>query len=133
MINLNESHMAVFCLTVLRTSKLAQDVPKFVFEPMKKYLHDTFYPSMTQEDLNEINDFITRNKDVIQTSMMQGFMTSTEGGKNALEYIKGLLGLDDEKIEELKQLQFKAMKGDLKLDKKTIRELDEAIRKGMKE
>jgi len=133
MIDLTESHMAMFCETVFRTSKLAKDLPNSILIPMKKYLHNTFYPTLSDNDLNEINNFITTNRDIIQTSMMQGFMTSTEGGKNALEYIKGLLGLDDEKIEELKQLQFKAMKGDLKLDKKTIRELDEAIRKGMKE
>jgi len=129
----DEEDMAIFCCTVLRTSKLAQDLPEFMFKGMKKYLHDTFYPSLTQDDLDGINDFITKNKDIIQTSMMQGFMTSTEGGKHALDSVKGLLGLDEKKIEELKQLQFKAMKGNLKIDKNTIKELERAIRKGLDE
>lgn len=128
-----ESHMAVFCLTVLRTSKLAQDLPDFMFKGMKKYLHDTFYPTITEQQLDGINNFITTNKDIIQESMMQGFMTNTEGGKNALESVKGLLGLDDKKLEELKKLQFKAMKGDLKIDKKAIEEMEKAIRKGLEE
>lgn len=133
MIIFDEEDMAIFCCTVLRTSKLAQDLPEFMFKGMKKYLHDTFYPSLTQDDLDGINDFITKNKDIIQTSMMQGFMTSTEGGKHALDSVKGLLGLDEKKIEELKQLQFKAMKGNLKIDKNTIKELERAIRKGLDE
>jgi len=133
MIDLQESHMAVFCLTVLRTSKLAQDLPDFMFKGMKKYLHDTFYPSMNQDDLNKINDYITQNKDIIQTSMMQGFMTNTEGGKHALESVKGLLGLKDEQIEDLKKLQYKAMKGDIKFNKKTIEEMDKIVRKGLEE
>lgn len=133
MIIFDEEDMAIFCCTVLRTSKLAQDLPEFMFKGMKKYLHDTFYPSLSDNDMIEINDFITKNKDIIQTSMMQGFMTSTEGGKHALDSVKGLLGLDEKKIEELKQLQFKAMKGNLKIDKNTIKELERAIRKGLDE
>jgi len=131
MIKFNEELMAMFCCTVLRTSVLAQDLPDFMFKGMKKYLHDTFYPSLSQQDIDDINIFITTNKDVIQTSMMQGFMTNTEGGKNALESVKGLLGLGDKQIEDLKKLQFKAMKSNKKIDKKTIEEMEKTIREGM--
>src|SRR3990172_10901330 len=113
MINFDEEHMAVFCLTVLRTSKMAQDIPEFMFKGMKKYLHNTFYPTMSEQDLDGINNFISTNKNIIQESMMQGFMTNTEGGKHALESVKGLLGLGDKQIEDLKKLQFKTMKADL--------------------
>lgn len=131
MMNFQESHIAMFCCTVLRTSKIAQDLPDFMFKSLKKYMHDTFYPSLSENDIQQINDFITKNKDMIQLSMMQGFLKNTEGGKHALESVKGLLGLDDKKIEDLKKIQYKAMKGDLKIDKKTIEEMEKTIRKGM--
>ena len=133
MIDLQESHMAVFCETVLRTSKIAKDLPTFMLKGMRKYLQDTFYPSITQNEIDQINDFITKNKDIIQTSMMQGFMTNTEGGKNALESVKGLLGLGDKQIEDLKKIQFKAMKNEIKYDKKTIEEMEKLIKKGMED
>lgn len=114
--NLNdELAICLFVLSIRRLHPLADRIDKPIIEGLNEFQQKTYYPNLTKDDISKVNDFIDYWKNEITNSMLIGLLMNDEGGKYALDTLKGIAGIDTEGIELIKQ-----MKRDLALGRVTI-------------
>jgi len=123
-----DREICIFARMAMRTG-MAQKVPHNMIKGINDYLRKQFYPSLSESDISDIEDTIDFYKGEFQRYMMKALMQATGSKSFGFDSLKGLLGLNQENIEDLNQL-----KRDVALDRKEISQKDiEELEKKIKE
>ena len=113
-----DREICIFARMAMRTG-MAQKVPHNMIPGINDYLKTQFYPSLSDKDISDIEDTIDFYKGEFQRNMMKAMLQATGSKSFGFDALKGLLGLNQENIEDLNQL-----KRDVALDRKQISQKD---------
>ena len=127
-----EREIAIFARMAMRTG-MAQKVPHNMIAGINDYLKKQFYPSLSEKDISDIEDTIDFYKGEFQKNMMKAMLQATGSKSFGFDALKGLLGLNQENIEDLNQLKRDVALDRKQISKKDIEDLERKIRENVDE
>lgn len=127
MIELTQREIYVMVAMALRTG-LAGRFDKSVIAGGKKIMREKYYPSLTDKEIDGIEDTIDYLKGEFQKAMAMGLMYNKDKVKSGFKSLFGLHGTDDKSIDEMDK-----MHRDVGLGKTDIGNIVDKLNKHLKD
>lgn len=130
MTNWTEREICIFARMAMRTD-MAKKFPPNMINGLNDYLKKQFYPSLSKQEVDDIESDIDNYKKEFQKNMMSGMLKAFGGNRFGFESLKGMIGLKDKDIENLDKLKREVAMSNREVSDKDIKDLEESIKKNL--